>query len=46
MCDVFIGMQTVGLPKKMFTYEFGESMIGIAGSLGSAVQVWLISEGL
>ena len=37
IADLFIGVQLVGLTKRMLKNDFGESFIGIAGVVSSTI---------
>ena len=38
--DLLIGLQTNNLPQKILTQGFGESMLGLLGSVSSICEIW------
>jgi Peroxisomal biogenesis factor 11 (PEX11) len=40
LADMFIGVQVVGLPKRYLKHEFGESLLGIAGTTSSVIGLY------
>ncbi|TNV76642.1 hypothetical protein FGO68_gene11110 [Halteria grandinella] len=42
--DLFIGVQVVGLTKRYLKHDFGESLLGIAGSTSSVIGIYQASR--
>lgn len=40
--DIMIGLQLVGLTKKVLKHDLGDSFIGIAGAVSSVIGVYQI----
>lgn len=40
LSDLFIGVQVVGLTKRYLKHDFGESLLGIAGSTSSLIGLY------
>ena len=42
VADMFIGVHLVGLSKRLLKYDFGESMLGMAGTVSSLIGLYQV----